>query len=214
MNIKIGSVFNLNMDIIHQKDIHRFRFKIMPFVIRELKIGDLLYLTSGITYIKILSEPIPEITPKIDVDIRKISLSELLSSELNNLSKFFPYAKEKELTTRKDNMECFVATKDRELVSFSTIRYARGGRLMISESSTLERFRGNHINSAVFVYIMRYLRDVRKADRVYSSSSGTNISMKKSILRAGSKIDIIFYDISLLKGRIKPIQFLRNLRNI
>lgn len=211
MNIKIGSVFGLSMDILPQKDIRRFRFKIMPFIIRKLEIGDLFRLTSGITYIKILSDPISEITPKIKVDIRRISVNELLESDLSNLEEFFPHAKGQKASVCKDNSEYFIATRDKELISLSAVGYARRGRLMISGTKTLERFRGNHISPAVLGYLMKYLRDIKKIDRVYISTNGTNISSQKGILRAGFKIDFIFYDLFLCKGRIRPIQFLRNL---
>ncbi len=42
MNIRIGSFLNLWANIIPQKDIQRLRFKIMPFIVRELKLGDLI----------------------------------------------------------------------------------------------------------------------------------------------------------------------------
>ena len=156
MNIQARRNYNLIIEPTPLERIYRFRIELSPFIIRELKIGSLLYLSSGITYIKILTEPIPEITPKIKVDIGRISYSELLNSNLTNLAEFFPNANRKRIFESKDNMECFIATRDKELVCLNMLGYARGRRLMILGTRTLERFRGNHINSAVLVYIMKY----------------------------------------------------------
>lgn len=214
MDIKIGSFFSLKANIVSQKTIRRLRFKIIPFIIRELKIGDLFNLTSGITYVKILDDSIPEIVPKIKIEIKKVSLSELLSSGLSNLDEFFPYMEGQSADIHKKSMDYFIAIRGKELVYFTAVGVRKRDRLMILGTKTLERFRGNNINPAILVYIMRYLRDVKKIDKVYIGTSGTNISMQKSILKAGFKIDIIFYDISLFNGWIRPMQFLRKLRDM
>jgi len=178
-------------------------------MIRELKIGDLLKITSGITYIKILSEQIPEIIPKIKVDITRMSLSEIFDSNLSNLKKFFPHGKDPKGNITQGNREFFIATKIKELVYISTVACTNRNRVMILATTTLERFRGNHINPAVLVYLMKCMRDEKKLDKIYISTNGTNISMQKSILRAGFKIDTIFYNILIFKWRIRPFHFLR-----
>ncbi|MFH1339546.1 MAG: hypothetical protein ABIH40_06865 [Candidatus Omnitrophota bacterium] len=205
MNIKIGSVFSLSVNIIPQRDIQRFCFKFFPFIIREIKIGDLFNVTSGISYVKILDEFIPEITPKVKITINKLTLEEILRGGFLNLEHFFSYTGNKKNYIYLGNEEFFIATSGREIVYFAMLGYAKKARLMISKVKTLASFRGKYINPAALVYIMKYLRDSKKADRVYISTSGTNINMQKSILRAGFKIDLIFYKISFFRGRVEPV---------
>lgn len=211
MNVRIGSFLNLWVNTIPQKTIQKFRFKIIPFIVKELKIGDLFHLTSGITYVKVLSEPIPEITPKIKVNIRKISISELLNSNISNLGDFSQICKSKRQLPNTDNMRYFVATSGNELAYITSVGYASRGRLMISGTNTLLPYRGNHINSAVLIYIMKYLKNTEKIDKVYISTGGANMSMQRSILRAEFKLDSIFYSLSLFKIHIRPVHFFKNL---
>ncbi len=163
----------------------------------------LFSLTRGILYVKVLSGPIPEINPKIELKILAVSLDQLLRMNFSNL-KHFLHPKYLEQAPDLDKpIYCFLAINGDELVHLSRVEPFRKKELIIRGSYTLETYRGLNIATAVLAYIFQYLKKNSSVKRVFISTADDNVASKRRIEKAGFRKYKTCYHMSICNKIIK-----------